>query len=331
MPYTVRAQNGDTLCSVAIRHGFSNCGTLRTTAANNALLDRPLTNADDVTIPSFRGSWVYTKLATGRRWTVRWAWPRVVPQAATIRIVRKAGVAPTAVAVVNDMGISRFVPRSTNEPGADNWVDHTNYNYSGPSNADPNTFSLEINDPNVATATVRAYLEALRPTFDGHGAVNGHERFAAGAVRTARRLYLTAGQPAHAAANRYWSPELRLVVDNVDRALRPRQTLLVSDLFDAQGAGEEIQILDQDVRAVYELAACPNAEGEKCIVAWHSVPLRRGQNVEIEAWIVRDQADGTGNDNGVVTRANVLNRVRRNLRRMYAQEELSFTLRAVAT
>lgn len=330
MSYVVQAQAGDCLCTIARRHGFSNCGTLRTQAANAGLLGRPLQVGDNVTIPQAWNGWVYPGIATGRRWTVRWAWPVAVPQAAQVRIVRKTAVAPAAAQVQANLGVSRFITRSASANGADDWSTAAQRDYHAGSNGDPNTFSVQVDDPNAAGNQVSVYLEALKPTYDVHRQVTGHVRFQ-GQQRASRRLVVTCEHLGALAAGRFWSCELRLVVDAADRAQRAGQTLLVSDLFDGAGAGEDIEILDQNVRAVYEYAACPEAVGDRCIVAWHELPLRRGRSVAVEAFVLRQTPDGSDQDNGLVTQAAVDGRIRRNCRRVYAQEELTFTLASLTT
>lgn len=332
MSYVVQAQAGDCLCSIARRNGYSNCGTVRSHVANAALLDRPLQVGENVTIPGFRDSWYYSKVATGRRWTVRWAWPVAVPQPVQIRIVRKtaAAAAPSPAQVPADLGISRFITRSSDIGGNDNWPAHNQRDFDAGSHSDPNTFSLEIQDPNATGNQVRAYVEALQPLYGMHGNLTGHQRFQ-GNQRAARRLPVVCEHLGALPAGCFWSGELRLVIDAADRNQRPYQTLLVTDLFDSAGAGADIQILDQNVRAVYEYAACPRNAGEKCILAWHERSLRRGRSVGVEAWILRQNPDGTDQDNGLVTQAAVQGRIRRNCRRTYAQEELTFNLASLAT
>ncbi|MCB1037855.1 MAG: hypothetical protein KDD47_28735 [Acidobacteria bacterium] len=332
MTYTVAAQSGDCLCTIARREGFSNCGTLRSQGANAGLLHRPLAIGDLVSIPQAWNGYYFPGIAMGRRHTFRWIWPVDPPQPVQVRIVRKAAAAPAAVVAAANLGISRFVPRSASAGGADDWVTHDHFDYSAPSNADPNTFSIEVVDPNATGNQVWVYLEALQPTYGMGGALTGHQRFTAGAQRRARTLWVAPRQLGPlAATDRFWSPELRLVVDNVDRALRPRQTLLVTDLFADDGSGTDIQILDQNIRAVYEYADCPNDRGEKCILAWNEVPLRRGRSVSIEARILRATPDGTANDNGLVHQQDVRRRIARNCRRFWAQEEITFTLDTLET
>lgn len=324
MTYLVSARAGDTLCSIARTHGYSNCGTLRSHPANAAFLDAPLQVNDQITIPAFRDTWVYSKIATGRRWTVRGKWPVVAPQPATISLIRKQGANTTAVTVPAAIGISRFVPQSVEITGGPGWCDENQRDFDAQSARDPCTFSIEVNDPGATGTTVPVYLEALQPLYAG-ALVIGHQRFAAGATRDRRTLWVTAEHLARLPAGRFWSSELRLVSWEEDKDMRPHQTLLVTDLFDASGGGPDIQILDQRVRAVYEDSECPNAAGTRCIKAWHSVPLPRGRSVALDGFILRNPQTGQP----LVSVAEFTARVQVNCRRIYAQEELSFVINSL--
>lgn len=326
MAYIVNAQAGDTLCSIARANGYSNCDTVRSHAANAGLLTRPLVAGDQVTIPGFRDTWVYSKIATGRRWTVVCCYPPAAPVAATIQLVRKTAAAPAPVAALANIGISRFGPDAITPDDVNDWCDHNQRDFNALSSGDPCTFSIEVNDPAATAGTVSVYLEALQPLYP---APLAHQRFAPGARRNERTLWVTAQHLGALPAGRFWSCELRLVTWPIDKALRGNQTLLVSDLHDSQGV--DIEILDQNIRAVYEDASCPNPQGTRCIKAWHEIPLRRGNSVTLDGFIMRTVADGTNQDNGLVTQAAYRARVRVNCRRIYAQEELSFTFGGLRT
>jgi hypothetical protein len=333
MAYLVLAVAGDCLCTIARRHGYSNCGTVRSDPANVGLLDRPLAAGDSVSIPQLRDGWVYSKIATSRRWTVRVLQPIAPPQPIQLRFVRKAGAAPAVANAVPNLGISRFITRSSTVAGDDDWVDHQQYDHDAASSRDVNTFCVEVDDPNPGTATVSVRLEALCPAYDHLRALAGWTRFTAGAERNRRTLVVSLGRPVAMPAGRYWSGDLRLVANDADHQARPHQTLLVTDLFDATGVGADIQILDQNVRATYEYAQCPRVSGARCMLAVTDLPLRRGREVPIEVFILRAAADGTNaaNHNGLVSDQDVQRRIDRNCRRVWAQEELSFSIHAIRT
>lgn len=325
------AQAGDCLCILAQRWDLDNCAPLRAEGANAAFLDVPLAANDQVTVPApslLKALMVFAE----KSWIIEEADP-IGLQPATVQLVRKTGTAVSGLApnAVVNLAVSRFVTRSTDSQGAaDNWVTHQQRDYSAASSNDPNTFAVLVNDPNAAGNTVSVVLEALKPTYNHLGVRTGAERYPAGPLRTARMQAVVAEHLANLPANRFWSSDLRLVVDATDKGLRPNQTLLVRDTFDENG-NEQIEILDHDVRVRYEYAACPRTAGDKCLLAEHVVPMRRGQSVAVEMRILRTVADGTNNDNGLVTQAGARGRVRRNCKRLYAQEELTFTMHSLAT
>lgn len=332
--YTVISQPGDCLCSIARREGFSNCGSLRSVSANQAFLQGILPPGSAVTIPQSWNAPVYGSLAAGRRWTIRWARPVPVPQPARAAFVRTVATAPADQDAIADIGISRYITRSTDGQGDNNWVDHNHRTYDAASAGDPNTFNIEIVDPNHAGSAVVAFVEAMMPLYGHNGALAGHQRFPAGAERTARSLVVTCdsvnGGPRHR------SCYLRLVVDDTDKNARPHQTLLVSDMA---GAGHpEVELLDQDLHIRYEYQSCPRAAGDRCVVAEQTLPLRRGRSVRLRPRILRanrtgvvgTQANGQGDD-GVIGRQDLLDRVLTHVRRIWAQEEIAFVLDPVET
>lgn len=333
MVYIVNSQPGDCLCSIARREGFSNCGTLRSQAANAGILDQVLAPGTPVTIPQAWNTYFYAGLATGRRYTIRWLAPIPVPQPTNVRIVRTVATPPANADAIADIGISRYITRSTDFQGDDSWVDHTHYAHDAPSVADPNTFNIDVDDPNHVGQSVEVYLEAMMPLY-AHGALAGHQRFPAGAERNARSLTVTCYSVNGTARHR--SSYLRLVVDQYDKAARPRQTLLVTDAV-AAGA-PEVEILDQNIHARYEYAGCPRAAGERCLLSERTIPLRRGRSVELRMRILRANrsgvvgtvANGLGDD-GVILRQTALDRIHTHLRRIWAQEEIAFELDRLET
>ncbi|MCB1036191.1 MAG: hypothetical protein KDD47_20375, partial [Acidobacteria bacterium] len=334
MAYVVLSVAGDTLCSIARREGFSNCGTLRTTGANAGLLNGVLPPGSAVTIPQARGGWVYTKIAMGRRWTVRWRWPVAAPQAKVVRFVRTGPTPPANGDAIANLRISRYITSSADGNGNDDWVDHTHRTYDLASYTDSDAFNVEVVDPDRAGQTCVVRLEALRPTYAA-GVLNGHQRFPAGAQRNARSLEVTL-DPVAGDNTRHRSCYIRLVVDQHDKGVRPLQTLLVSDMVVA--GDPEVEILDQDVRLLYEDPQCPRPAGDRCVMAQAEIPLRRGRSVRLVPRILRANRSGVvgtvGNgqgDDGVITRQELTDRIQQNVRRIWAQEEITFTMAPVET
>ncbi len=344
MPYTVDANAGDCLCTIAHREGFSDCRPLRALPANNGFLNVILQAHDLISIPSWNEGTAAAFFATGMRHVFCCCLPTVIPQPTTLRIVRTRATPPANGDAINDIGISRFPPGvavypldndGTGHPAARvDFPDHTHRVYSAHAFADPNAFNIEVVDPNTANADVTVYLEALQPVY-AMGALNAHQRFPAGAVRNARSLQVTCTQMA-ADATRHRSCYLRLVVDRADQQARPQQTLLVTDMTVAADPGvgiatPQVEILDHDIRATYEYAGCPLPAGQRCVLARAEIELRRGRSVDLEVRILRTNADGTNNDNGVVQRQHAERRILRNARRIWAQEELTFVIQRMDT
>jgi hypothetical protein len=334
MTYTVQPQPGDCLCSIARREGFSNCGTLRSQPANRPVLDGVLGPSMWVTIPQARDTYFHAAVATGRRWTVRWWYPEPVPQPTRVRLVRTVSTPPADTDVIPNIGISRYITRSTSFSGDDDWVDHTRRAFDLRSVQDPNTFNIDVDDPNNPGTDVEVYLEALKPLYGPARALVGHQRFPVGAKRDACSLVVACSSVNGTARHR--SCYLRLVVDAHDKAQRPRQTLLVTDAVDI---GEpNVEILDQDIHVRYEYAGCPLPAGMRCLLAEHTIPLRRGRSVQVRPRILRaartgvvgTMANGQGDD-GVIPRQTALDRFHTHVRRIWAQEEIAFVLDPIET
>jgi len=324
--YTVTSQNGDCLCSIARREGFSNCGTLRTTQGNAAYLDGVLPTGSVVTIPQAWDTKFYAGLATGRRYTVRYFRPVAVPQPTTVAFVRTVATAPANGDVIANIGVSRYITRSTDGTGENDWVDDTHRAYDANACRDPNVFNIEVNDPNAAGVDVVAFVEAMMPTYLLNARI-GSQRFPAGPERTARSLSVVCSSVGGGARHR--SCYLRLVVDEFDKAARPKQTLIVSDTVDF--GSPEGEILDQDIHIRYEYASCPRAAGERCLLSEQTLPLRRGRSVELQLRILRPNRSGDAADDGVVPRQSALDRLQKNVRRIWAQEEIAFNIAPVET
>ena len=98
MSETVMAEDGDTLCKLAIAAGFPNCEPLRNEAANSDYLNRPLRAGDEVTIPDIEeeGHPLQGRSVTGRVLV----FPRGKGSTVgsyTLYRMKKAGTAPIAI------------------------------------------------------------------------------------------------------------------------------------------------------------------------------------------------------------------------------------------
>ena len=54
MPKVITVSAGETLCSVALAHGFKDCTPLRAEGGNSGLLKNPLKAGDKVTVPDLK-------------------------------------------------------------------------------------------------------------------------------------------------------------------------------------------------------------------------------------------------------------------------------------
>lgn len=332
--YTVISQPGDCLCSIAQREGFSNCGSLRSVPANAPFLDTVLAPGSVVTIPQAWNTYFYAGLATGRRYTIRYFSPIPVPQPTSVRFVRTVITPPADTDAIANIGISRYITRSTDGMGANNWVDDSHRAYDQAACRDVNVFNIDVFDQNAAGADVVALVEAMMPIYAPGGARIGSQRFPAGPERDARSLSVVCSSVN--GGSRHRSCYLRLVVDRFDKAVRPLQTVLVSDMVD--GGAPETEILDQDIHVRYEYPACPRPAGQRCLLAEQTLPLRRGRSVELRLWILRPVRTGIVgtvanglDDGGVVTRQSAIDRLQKNVRRIWAQEEIAFVIDRVET
>jgi hypothetical protein len=116
---------------------------------------------------------------------------------------------------------------------------------------------------------------------------------------------------------RFRSSYLRLVADESDKGAVSRQTLLVTD---DQPNEEQVEILDQTVRATYVLDGCPRAANLQCR-ATKTIDVGNPatkQRIRLCVGLFRQNVGDPTGINGV-TEANIHHRVFRWMRRVYAQ------------
>lgn len=264
MPNIVDARSGDCLCGIAVDHGFLNCEPLRALAENAALLARPLREGDRVIVPDLAVEEFARPVDSLHSFTLLSSPPF------NIRFVHGSADLPYR----DDMEmpvlhVSNFV---TNLGGADGMKAFpTGYGFHDHGHQDPDSFKVEVWDPG-AGGSVNVKLEALKPVYTADGAgkltVSGWVEFG----DAQRRIdALACNQVGPSAANTYRSKYMRLVVDEEDRdnAGISDQVLFVSDMADGLGSGgagdnDSVEILDQMVRATYEIQRCTGSP--KCKV-----------------------------------------------------------------
>jgi hypothetical protein len=268
MDEAVIASAGDCLCGIAIQWGYLDCQPLRSHPQNRPLLSRPLREGDVVIVP------VITPPELPRGVDARHVFRARNTPPVSIRFVREEDAAPHYRNEVATLHVSNYVPAlaTTVATGYDSTF-HDRFGYDEPTNADPDTFKIEIVDPRVH-GRITARLEALRPLYEADPThptglrVRGHEPF----TGDERAIAEVTFSPVAGSVTTFLSRYLRLVVDEVDKQAAPgaRQLLLVTDMADGRGTGQpadndSVEILDQRVRATYTIPHCPGTP--KCFVS----------------------------------------------------------------
>jgi len=252
----VTAKDGDTLCSIATSNGFPDCQKLRSEADNKDFLDRPLKAGDSVTVPEKKEK--EEKKGTG---SVHKFKRKGVPLP-TIRIVHGSPDMPyQSDQTLDHLDISNF---RTDQAGVDGTKAFpSGYGFSADGHADLDAFKVEVEDRS-ASGTVKVLLEAMKPIYDGSGAVAGHEAFT-GSEFSDRSLEIECKPVSSRLHHVFRSTYVRLVADEEDKKTLPDQTLLVTDMADGKNAdNDKVEILDQRVRASVALHTCKASSGRKC-------------------------------------------------------------------
>lgn len=351
---TVIAQEGDTLCGIAVQEGFRDCAKLRAEPANAAITNRQLQPGDVVTIPSREEG-----IESGETEEVH-EFERVGVPIASIRFVHGSPTLDFKDDVeLEALHVSNYI---TNQAGAQAdgtrpWVNETTRQFDADAHADEDTFKVEIADRRTTETDLTLDIEALRPRYDPADArgrrVTGHESFDA-AHRPARSLLgITASR--QASSDRFRTCYLRLVSDEVDKqgllpsaaagtapdaGARPLQTILTTDMVDdaialaaqadaAEAAGNaeqaaglreqatetrKVQILDQQIRATYSLDGCPGTPGVPCQVRVTRPIGEDRRRLRVTVHIVRRTRGGVA----PVQNADAERRIDRWMRRLYS-------------
>ena len=310
MPTTVFANDGDTLCGLAIDAGFENCQPLRDEPLNQgrSFLSRPtLKTGDFVTIPDKKLKHEAKGVDTKHKFLKKTA-PRV-----SVRFVHgskdKKYLDDDTLTVLN---VSNFV---TNQAGADGThaFPRGKFGFDADGDADVDAFKVEVVDPK-ASGSLNIVLEALKPAKQADGttqfqSITGVPDAALRKIDPLQCKQVKAGLAA------FRTPYLRLVVDQPDQAAEAGQTLLTADTVDA--GDETLEILDQHVRASYEITRCPATP--KC-KASADLPIGTNrQRAKVAVHILQDPATGTALATFDQARKSVLKYVRQ----LYAQASMS--------
>ncbi len=260
MPTTQTAQAGDSLCNIAFMNGLPDCTALRAESANASIVNRAVDPAqvkpgNIVTIPDFLekqedGS-TEKKHVFVKRGTM-----------ATIRFTHGSPNLPYA----NDpslvvLNISNYsTDRGNNPDGSSPFPAFDFRRFHTHGDRDRDTFKVEVLDLR-ASGLLDVEIEALCPVYNAAGAVTGHKAFT-DADAAQRKLASKAEK--QGSTQRFRTGYLRLVTDKVDKAGADKQTIMVSDLVDANQ--KQVEILDQLVRASYVIPSCTQNPKCKAIV-----------------------------------------------------------------
>lgn len=327
MPEIVTAQDGDTLCGLAIAAGFPNCEPLRNEPANSEYLNRPLRAGDAVTIPdpeeeeeegATEAEHVFEELG--------------VPEP-EIRFIHGS-----QDRLYEDDDSLTFLNASnyvTNRAGTNGTrTMPTTYGFNAHAHADPDTFKIEVVDPGAGNNTVDVTLEALKPIYAADGSVERHASFAnTDPDANMRQITVTCQQVSSSSQVRFRSRYMRLVVDDEDfNALSgTSQTLLTTDMADGNnGANDKIEILDQRIRATYQLRSCPAPAGQhKCTIAAELPFEDIRQRIRLCVHVFKESVGGANAAN--ITEQHVRRRTMKWFRRAYAQISMAPKLVACRT
>ena len=317
MPTVVAANDGDTLCGLAIDAGFVDCQPLRNEPQNAGkdFLNRPtLKKGDIVVIPDKKIK--HTDKSTNKKHVfVKKTAPGV-----SIRFVHGSRNRPYLDDLtLAALEISNYESNLAGTNGRKALPIGFGFNADG--DADPDTFKVEVVDP-AAGGSVNAVLHALKPVYKADGTVDHNEEFS-GAQAASRKVDVVCKKVSSGVAFR--SRYLRLVSDEADQATVPTQTLLVTDIADGLGTGlpadnDTVEILDQQVRASYSVNRCPG--GKKCTVtAQVPVGVNRSR-IKLVFHAFRSAPGAAGGVNGV-TNQMLQRRAFRWFRRAYAQASMA--------
>src|SRR6267142_116994 len=313
MPTTVIAQDGDTLCGLAISGGFLNCQALRDDPANAAFLTRDLQAGDVVTVPDRESREENRGTEAEHLFEVQTAPPILVrfTHGTPDKPYRQD---PTLLF----LNVSNFVSNKGGANGRQAFPTATVFDANG--HADPDSFKIEVVDP-AGPATVRVRVEAMRPILAPDGTITGHEPFTGDAADLRFILSTCRKVPSGVC---YRSPYLRLVTTEQDLTNNPNglQMVFVTDQADGtNGDNDKIEILDQKVRVSYTRESCPAANPNKCTARSLIEIGPRRRRIRMAVHVFRQAVGGANVGN--ITETMVRLRVFKWFRRVYAQAELA--------
>ena len=332
---TVTAVEGDSLCSLARAFGLLDCGSLRALAENNAFLNRPLKARDVVTMPELTVREESGATEQRHRFQLNQS------STGTIRFVHGSKSKPYAEDdTLEVLNVSKYITdKGGDADGSQPFPGDTIREFDARADKDLDAFKVEVFDPRLKKSEIDIVIEALRPVYDAAKVVVGHKEFDGSlddpsTERGKRSLKAKASKQGVTNTMRYRTPYLRLVVDEADKSgtvgpvatggfppasnsqPKPKQTILVTDMVD-QG-DDQVEILDQRIRARYEFDACPATSNKCAAIVEKSVGTDR-QRLRVNVNVLRQTVDGVP----LVKKEDARRRVLKWCRRIFAQASLS--------
>jgi len=242
MPTSVTADDGDSLCKLAIDAGFLNCDPLRALPENKSFLDRPLRKGDIVTIPDLVAKSVDKPSDAVQQFVKKGGPP------AQIRYVHGSPTIPYKDdATLDHLEISTYIAdKGGTADGSADLPDEKFCEFSKIGHDDVDTFKVEVFDPANKDKEIDVILEALRPVLNPDGTLRKHAtadevkdpaiivfpaqdgtfieyKLFDGSIddatteRGKRSLRVKAKKVGQTNTMRFRSPYLRLVVDEADK------------------------------------------------------------------------------------------------------------------
>jgi hypothetical protein len=321
-PTTVIAGVNDTLCGIAAANGFVDCTPLRALPANAAFTTRALQAGDVVTVPARTEG-----LEPGQTEATH-TFQRAGEPVAAIRFIHGSPNLPyDKDPTLRELNVSNYQTDLAGNNRTSPFVNAAVRKFDAAAHADQDTFKVEIKDLKTKKTDLDVRIEARRPTYNALNQLIGITDFPGdpndATSERAKRGLKTQASKQGSTKTCFRSGYLRLVVDPVDKAVRPDQTILTTDMV--QQGDEVVEILDQRIRAEYELDTCPAPAGQtKCKVSAEIdlCDLARQQRVKLTVHVCRAARDGAG----VITVDQARQGLGRFLRGVYAQAHLGFRL-----
>lgn len=319
---TIKAKKGQTLCQIAMEHGFLNCQPLRDAPENAGkpfLTRATLILDEEISVPEVKIKEIDSAIDSKHTFVLKTVPPPI------IRFTHGSKTKPYRQDDDQTIaGISNFPTDKAGNNVKSKFPSKSKFDQLG--HDDPDAFKIEAVDP-TGPKTAEAQFEALKPKIktgtgkpDRDAATNEilFEDFP-GAEKAKRQNKIKLEQVPSKVA--YRSPYLRLVVDARDQAAVPAQTLLVADMTDGKGGDvDAVEILDQRVRASFELPKCPGAP--KCTMQAEmpvGPPEGDRKRVRLAMHILKDPVTG----NALTTDEQLRRTLLMFMRQVYAQAGLS--------